>query len=116
LTVAWTMQYCPWTGSIKPSLQHFQFCSFEHSLGILFITVLQILFSVSTSCPQIFKMAYYLMACGPIWPPFSSVRNLDLNPLRPSDYQIGIFTCPKDISLAQFICSKQLFIVSLKIQ
>jgi hypothetical protein len=25
-TVTCTFKYCPWTGSIKPSLQHFQFC------------------------------------------------------------------------------------------
>ena len=28
--------YRPWTGSIKPSLQHLQFCCFGLSLGVLF--------------------------------------------------------------------------------
>jgi hypothetical protein len=35
-TVACTWHFCPWTCSIKPSLQHFQFCRVGHSLGILF--------------------------------------------------------------------------------
>jgi hypothetical protein len=33
--VVCTWQYRPWTGSIKPSLQHFQFCRVWLSLGIL---------------------------------------------------------------------------------
>jgi hypothetical protein len=33
-TVVCTCQYRPWTGSIKLSLQHFQFCRFGLSLGI----------------------------------------------------------------------------------
>jgi hypothetical protein len=32
LTVTCTFQYCPWTGSIKPTLQHFQFCCVGISL------------------------------------------------------------------------------------
>jgi hypothetical protein len=33
-TVACTFQYCPWTGSIKPSLQHFQFCRVGLNNGV----------------------------------------------------------------------------------
>jgi hypothetical protein len=33
-------QYCSWTGSIKPSPQHFQFCRFGLSLGILIFYIL----------------------------------------------------------------------------
>jgi hypothetical protein len=29
----------PWTGSIKPSLQHFQFCRVRLSLGILYLSI-----------------------------------------------------------------------------
>jgi hypothetical protein len=36
----------------------------------------------------------------------SNDRNSDLNLLGWSDYQIGIFTSPKDSSLARFICLK----------
>jgi hypothetical protein len=39
-SVTWTFQYRPWTGSIKPSQQYFQFCSVELSLGILFFSIL----------------------------------------------------------------------------
>jgi hypothetical protein len=39
-TVTCNFQYRPWTGSIKPSLQHFQFCRVELSLGILFLSIL----------------------------------------------------------------------------
>jgi hypothetical protein len=35
-----TFQYRPWTGSIKPSLQHFKFCRVGLSLGILFFSIL----------------------------------------------------------------------------
>jgi hypothetical protein len=35
LLVVCIWQYRPWTGSIKPSLQHFQFCRVGLSLGIL---------------------------------------------------------------------------------
>jgi hypothetical protein len=40
-TVTCTFQYRLWTGSIKPSLQHFQFCSVGLSLGILFFSTLK---------------------------------------------------------------------------
>jgi hypothetical protein len=33
-------QYRPCTGSIKPSLQHFQFCRVGLSLGILYLPIL----------------------------------------------------------------------------
>ena len=39
-TVACTLHYLPWTGSIKPSLQHLQFCCFGLSLGFLFSCIL----------------------------------------------------------------------------
>jgi hypothetical protein len=35
-TITYNFWYRPWKGSIKPSLQHFQFCCVGHSLGILF--------------------------------------------------------------------------------
>jgi hypothetical protein len=34
-----TFQYRLWTGSFKPSLQHFQLCCVGHSLGILFFSI-----------------------------------------------------------------------------
>jgi hypothetical protein len=43
-------------------------------------------------------------------------KKLGFESTRHSDYQSEIFTSPKDISLAQFICSKQLLILPLKIQ
>jgi hypothetical protein len=39
-TVTCTFQYCPWTCSIKPSRQHFQFCRVGLSWGILFFSIL----------------------------------------------------------------------------
>jgi hypothetical protein len=41
-TVTCTYQYRPWKGSIKPSLQQFQFCCVGLSLGILFLYILSI--------------------------------------------------------------------------
>jgi hypothetical protein len=35
-----TLQYRPWTGSIKPSLQHFQFCGVGLSLGVQYLSTL----------------------------------------------------------------------------
>jgi hypothetical protein len=40
LTVVCTWQHRPWTGSIKPSLQHFQFCRFGLSVGNLVFSIL----------------------------------------------------------------------------
>jgi hypothetical protein len=37
--VTFTFQYRPWTGSIKPSLQHFQFCRVGLSLGSLYLSI-----------------------------------------------------------------------------
>jgi hypothetical protein len=41
---AWTVtcifHYRSWTGSIKPSMQHFQFCRVRLSLGILYVSIL----------------------------------------------------------------------------
>jgi hypothetical protein len=39
-TVVCTLQYRPWTGSIKPSLQHLQLCCVGLSLGILIFSIL----------------------------------------------------------------------------
>jgi hypothetical protein len=43
LTLVCSWQYSPWTGSIKPSLQHLQFCQVGLSLGILIFPILFII-------------------------------------------------------------------------
>jgi hypothetical protein len=57
-TVVCTWQYRPWTGSIKPSLQHFQFCRVGLSLGILIVSIRRLRGSNAKNSLVIFHMVW----------------------------------------------------------